>query len=104
MAQTPSKLTILITGANQGLGFEAAKHLSQHPHVHLFISGRNSERVQEALKRIAAEPGCQAKVEAITIDVSRDDSIKRAAEELQNRLGGEPLDVLVVSTLFGAFL
>lgn len=97
MSSSTSNLNILITGANQGLGFEAAKHLSKHPHVRLFLSGRKPEHVKEAAKKIADSADCQAKIESITLDVSSDESIKRAVGELQEALGDEPLDVLVAS-------
>lgn len=91
------KLTILITGSNQGLGYEAARHLSKHSHIHLFISGRNSSRVQAAAEKIKGEEGCQATIDSIVIDVSDDASIKAGVKEVENKLGAAALDVLVVS-------
>jgi len=100
-----SPLTIFITGANQGLGFESARQLSKHPHIHLIISGRDSQRLTEAQENITAEEGCQARVETIVLDVSKDDSIEAAVAELKKKLGDAPLDVLInnagVSLEFG---
>jgi NAD(P)-dependent dehydrogenase (short-subunit alcohol dehydrogenase family) len=93
---TSQKLTILITGSNQGLGYETARQLSKHPHVHLFLSGRNTERVQQALESISKENGCKAVLDSVIIDVSDDDSIKAAAKEVEAKLGDAALDVLVV--------
>ncbi|KAG8992243.1 hypothetical protein FRB94_011891 [Tulasnella sp. JGI-2019a] len=87
-------LTILITGSNQGLGYEAALQLSKHSHVHLFISGRDASRVEEALAKIKSED-CKAKVQSVIIDVSSDDSIRAAVSEVEKHLAGGPLDVLV---------
>src|SRR5882762_9100590 len=63
------KLTILITGSNQGLGYETARQLSKHPHIHLFLSGRNAERVRQALESISKEEGCKAVLDSVIIDV-----------------------------------
>jgi NAD(P)-dependent dehydrogenase (short-subunit alcohol dehydrogenase family) len=97
---TPT-LAILITGSNQGLGFETALHLSKHSHVHLFVSGRNPSRVQEAVEKIKKEEGCQAVVDGVVIDVSDDASIKAGVKEVESKLQGAALDVLVVSLLTG---
>lgn len=89
-------ISILITGSNQGLGYEAALQLSKHAHVHLIISGRNASRVEEALVKIKKDAGCQAKVQSVVIDVSDDGSIQAAVAEVEKLLDGKPLDVLVV--------
>lgn len=88
--------TILITGANQGLGFETARQLSKQSNVHLFMSGRDSAKVQEAHAKITTEDGCQATVDTVIIDVSDDETIKAAVEEVTSKLKGAALDVLVV--------
>jgi NAD(P)-dependent dehydrogenase (short-subunit alcohol dehydrogenase family) len=95
---TPA-LTILITGSNQGLGFETALHLSKHPHIHLFVSGRNPSRVQEAVEKITNEEDCKAVVNSVVIDVTDDASIKAGVKEVEAKLNGAALDVLVVSLL-----
>jgi len=92
-----SALTIFITGANQGLGFEAAKLLSKCSNVRLFIGGRRANAIKEAVEAIRTAPGCVAKVEdGVIIDISRDDSIKAAVADVEKRLGPDAgLDVLV---------
>jgi NAD(P)-dependent dehydrogenase (short-subunit alcohol dehydrogenase family) len=96
MSTSPT-LAILVTGSNQGLGFETARHLSKHPHIHLFVSGRNPARVQEALEKITKEENCKAIVDSVVIDVTDDDSIKAGVKEVEAKLNGAALDVLVVS-------
>ena len=93
-------LTILITGANQGLGFEAAKCLSKHAHVRLFLAGRRSGPLKDAVDTIRTGSGCTAKVEdGLVMDISDDESIKSGVVEMEKQLGpGKGLDVLVVST------
>ena len=88
--------TILITGANQGLGFETARQLSKHANLHIFLVGRDPTRVQEAQTKITTEDGCQASIDKLIIDVSDDESIKAGVEELKSKLQGAALDVLVV--------
>lgn len=96
-------LAILITGANQGIGYGAARHLSKHSHVRLFVSGRNPSRVQEAVEKIKKEDGCQAIIESVILDVSNDDSINAAVKDVEKRLGGAALDVLIVSVFLPRF-
>jgi len=93
---TPT-LAILVTGSNKGLGFETARHLSKHPHIHLFVSGRNPTCVQEALEKITKEEDCKAVVDSVIIDVVDDNSIKAGVKEVEAKLNGAALDVLVVS-------
>lgn len=93
------KLTILVTGSNQGLGYETARHLSKLSHVHLFISGRNSDRVQEAVEKLKREEGCQATIDSVVMDISDDASIKAGVKDVEAKLGNAALDVLVVCTL-----
>lgn len=90
------KLTILVTGSNQGLGFEAAHHLSKYSHVHLFVSGRNPPLVQEAVLKLKTEEGCQALIDSVILDISDDASIHAAVREVETKLKDAALDVLVV--------
>lgn len=91
-----SALTILITGANQGLGFEAARHLSKYAHIHLLVSGRDSVRLSEAVSKLKADEGCRAVLAEVVMDVSDDESIKKGVASVAGILNGKALDVLVV--------
>lgn len=82
--------TVLITGANKGIGLETAKQLAQAGYK-VFIGSRNRERGQQAVSELEAE-GC-ADVEVLTIDVVDSDSVKQAAEELSSKIA--QLDVLI---------
>jgi len=90
-----SALTILITGANQGLGFEAARHLSKYAHIHLLVSGRDSARLSEAVLKLKADEGCRAVLGEVVMDVSDDESIKKGVASVAGLLDGKALDVLV---------
>lgn len=90
-------LSVLITGSNQGLGFQAARHLSKRKDIHLFVSGRDASRLKGAVDSITSEEGCQASVDSVLIDVSNDMSIEAGVKEVKGKLNGGALDVLVVS-------
>ena len=82
--------TFFITGANTGIGFEAAKVFAEKG-GRVLLGCRNSEKGREALDRIAdAYPG--AKIVLVQVDLSDLASVRAAAEVVLR----EPrLDVLV---------
>jgi NAD(P)-dependent dehydrogenase (short-subunit alcohol dehydrogenase family) len=77
--------TILITGANKGLGREAARRLIASGHD-VWIGARDPERGREAAEALGAH--------YVRIDVTDEASVAAAAEELGSATGGS-LDVLV---------
>ncbi|KZP25601.1 NAD(P)-binding protein, partial [Athelia psychrophila] len=89
------KISIVVTGSNQGIGYEAARHLSKLPHVHLFVSGRDPNRVQEAIEKLKKEEGCEAELDSVVMDIADDASIHVAVADVEKQLGGAALDVLV---------
>lgn len=55
MAVTPYTDVVLITGANQGIGFETAKKLaSEHSDYHVIMTGRRKEAIEEAAAKLQA--------------------------------------------------
>lgn len=91
-AQVPdqSGRTFLVTGANTGIGFEAAKALASKG-ARVLLACRDARRGSEALAQIkAAKP--DAELELILLDQADLASVRAAAE----RVAAEPrLDVLV---------
>jgi NAD(P)-dependent dehydrogenase (short-subunit alcohol dehydrogenase family) len=77
--------SILITGANKGLGREAARRLIADGHD-VWIGARDPERGREAAEALGARH--------VVLDVTDDGSVTRAAEEVAAATGGA-LDVLV---------
>lgn len=59
MANTALK-TVLITGANSGLGFETAKKIAADPAFRVILACRNREKAGQAAARIRMETGNQA--------------------------------------------
>jgi NAD(P)-dependent dehydrogenase (short-subunit alcohol dehydrogenase family) len=76
----------LVTGANQGVGFQVAKELVKHG-VTVLVGSRNLERGEAAAKEIG--PGALAQ----QIDVTDAASIAAAAERIRTEFGR--LDLLV---------
>lgn len=92
---TPPK-TVLITGANTGIGLEAVRALLKSPKqtYHVLLCGRSLQKAQDAAAAVQAEiPDSKSKVTALQLDVTDDGSIERAVKEVESRVGG--LDVLV---------
>jgi NAD(P)-dependent dehydrogenase (short-subunit alcohol dehydrogenase family) len=76
--------TILITGANKGLGYESARRLIALGHT-VYITARDAERGKAAADELGAG--------FLVLDVTDDASVAAAAVELSEREGR--LDVLV---------
>ncbi|KAG9239273.1 hypothetical protein BJ875DRAFT_391631, partial [Amylocarpus encephaloides] len=84
---------VLITGANQGIGFETAKNLLQHSaKYHVLIGSRDITKGTEAVSSLETFP-IKGTIEAIQIDVTNDTSVDTAAKRVSKDHGR--LDVLV---------
>lgn len=82
--------TVLITGANKGIGFESARQLLKKG-FHVFLGSRNINNGLKAAEQLQAEGLIH--VEAIQIDVTNEDSIDAARKEIGSKVG--TLDVLI---------
>ena len=82
--------TALITGANKGIGLEAAKQLLQEG-FYLYIGSRDLQNGRQAVEGLKSE-GLD-KVEAVQLDVTDDESVKTARAEIGKQT--EVLDVLI---------
>ena len=81
-----NKSVALVTGANQGIGFQIAKDLVAHGFT-VLVGSRNFERGESAAKEIGPE------AHAIQLDVTDQASITAAAKRIRSEFGR--LDVLV---------
>lgn len=82
--------TVLVTGANTGIGFQIARHLVGKG-ARVLLGSRSPTRGEEAASRIRAEhPGRD--VEVVELDLADMTSIRSAAERVQ---GEARLDVLI---------
>ena len=82
--------TVVITGANAGIGKEAAVALANLG-ANVVMACRNPERASAAKAEIEKRSG--RSVEGISIDLANFDSIKNAADQIAERYGR--LDVLL---------
>ena len=80
--------TVLITGANKGIGFEVARQLARKG-MRVLLAARDAERGRTAAQSLAGE----GEVEAITLDVTDQASIDAAAATVREKFG--KLDVLI---------
>ena len=89
MATTPRTI-VLITGANQGIGYEVVKQLLAYENYFILLGSRNAERGAKAAAEL--DPSGKS-VEPITIDVTDDTSIQQAVDRVASTHGR--LDVLI---------
>lgn len=82
--------TIVVTGATNGIGLEAAQQLGAQGH-HLVLVGRSPERLARAAELVTAAGA--AGVDTLVADFSSLDSVRGLADELCSRL--DRIDVLV---------
>jgi len=82
--------TVLITGANRGIGFETAKQLAQRGYF-VYIGSRDKERGQRA-KQELQKSGLRH-VGVLEFDVTNIDSIRKARQTLETEV--TKLDVLI---------
>jgi len=87
----PKKMkSALITGANKGIGLEAAKQLAQKGY-HIYMGSRNLKNGLETVEKLKSE-GLE-NIEAIELDVTDQQSVDNARTEIGKKT--EVLDVLI---------
>ncbi|KJA23640.1 hypothetical protein HYPSUDRAFT_201349 [Hypholoma sublateritium FD-334 SS-4] len=84
--------TVIVTGANNGIGFETAKHFARMNPAKLILACRSQERGEAAVKKIWEETGC-SNVELWLLDLASFESVKAFAERFERE--GTRLDLLV---------
>jgi NAD(P)-dependent dehydrogenase (short-subunit alcohol dehydrogenase family) len=85
-----AKQIVLITGANRGIGFTLARTLARDHSFHVFLGARNPDFGAKAASTLTSEG---LSVEPVTLDLSSDESISRAANAVKEKHGH--IDVLV---------
>src|SRR5258708_38041047 len=81
-----------VTGANKGIGFEVVRQLAREG-FRVFLGARNEEAGKAAAEKLDHEGKNQGNVSFLEIDISKPESIKRAAEEFARQ--NDRLDALV---------
>lgn len=77
--------TILITGASDGIGAEAARQLATKGH-RLLITGRSKKKIEAIARDIGAK--------AFVADFSKFSDVRKLASDVKTELAGAALDVL----------
>ncbi|KAL1730027.1 hypothetical protein EV714DRAFT_211911 [Schizophyllum commune] len=86
--------TVVVVGANVGLGYEAAKHFATMGAERVIMACRSKERGAAAVERAQQETGLK-NTELMLVDLADFSSIKNFVAELQARV--ERLDLLVLN-------
>lgn len=86
---------VLVTGGNNGIGWETVKALleSDRPY-HILMGSRSVERAQAAVEKLkAASPNATNTVDIVQVDIESDMSIAKAYDHVQAK--HDRLDVLI---------
>ncbi len=86
--------TILITGANAGIGLETAKTLYQH-NAHVIMASRNLEKTNAAKKEIESKPS-NGKITPLQVDLASFKSVHAFVEQLKE-LDLLRLDIVILN-------
>jgi len=87
-------LLVLVTGANQGIGYYTAQHLASTGRYHVLLGARSLLKAENTAKQLAKTKSIPPSLlEPIELDLSSDDSIAAAAEQVKSKYGH--LDILI---------
>ncbi|MEE9177641.1 MAG: SDR family NAD(P)-dependent oxidoreductase [Acidimicrobiia bacterium] len=86
--------TALVTGANSGLGFEAAAQLAEQGYRNVIITARTDTKAEAARDQLAARTGLDV-FETLTLDHDDLATVESAITELAER--GRKIDVLLLN-------
>lgn len=80
---------VLVTGANKGIGFAIAKGvLAEHTETFVLLGSRSKARGQAAADALIAEkPSFSGRLQLVELDVSNDESVATAVNEVRRELG-----------------
>ncbi|EPQ29235.1 uncharacterized protein PFL1_02990 [Pseudozyma flocculosa PF-1] len=91
--------TILVTGANKGIGYEAVRHLSEVlPHSTILLGTRSVRNGDEAIAKMRSSSTAAAhdyaNIKVLQLDITDAASLAAAVKTVETDLGGR-LDVLL---------
>lgn len=92
--------TYIVTGANVGLGLEAAKHLVALKSKRVILAVRNVTAGEEAKEQIEKETGNKGIAEVWALDMSSYASVKKFAERANTEL--ERIDAIIENAAVAA--
>lgn len=83
------KKTVLVTGANKGIGKAICQSLlEQYPDVHVLLGARDVGRGNQAAQDLKTAVGidrCEGRLDVVEIDTSSDDSVNQAARVVADK-------------------
>ena len=91
-----SKTLILITGANQGLGYYAAQQLASQGNYHVLLGSRDFSKAEKAIQTLVSDTTVRVSsddLEPIQIDINDDASISAAVKTIEEKY--HKLDILL---------
>jgi protochlorophyllide reductase len=91
---THEQHTALVTGANAGLGFDAAAQLAEQGYGHVILACRTIEKAEAARQQLVERVGKDV-FDVLAIDVADLDVSKSAANNLIEQ--GRTIDLLVLN-------
>ncbi|CAB9524416.1 Short-chain dehydrogenase TIC 32, chloroplastic [Seminavis robusta] len=89
-----SPTTMIVTGANSGLGLASVMHFAHNEHATIIMACRSQTRCTSAKQRIydiLGEEVVKAKLQPMSLDLSKKESIEAFANELR----GQPIHILI---------
>ncbi|KAJ7123560.1 hypothetical protein C8R44DRAFT_831249 [Mycena epipterygia] len=94
-----TRKTVLVLGANAGIGFEATKHFATMNPERFILACRSESKGQAAVEKLKAATG-YARAELWIIDLANFSSVKQFSDKFE-RDGGR-LDILVENAAIGS--
>lgn len=90
-----SPKVVLVTGGNNGIGYETVKALLQSDKAyHVVLGSRSLDKANLAIESLHKEcPESSSTVEAVQVDLTSDESIQKAFEQVKASPGH--VDVLI---------
>jgi len=86
--------TALVTGANSGIGLEAAAQFAERGYSRIILACRTSEKADGARAELVERTGVDP-FETLAVDVSDNDTVRTAVAELARR--GGSIDLLLLN-------
>lgn len=86
--------TVIVTGANRGIGYEAARHLLHLKVSRLILAVRSVAKGQEAAATLEQSTGRPGTIQVEELDMASHDSVKRFATRMESL---ERLDALLLN-------
>lgn len=80
---------VLVTGGNNGLGYEIVKALLQADKAyHILLGSRSLEKAKIAIDKLQKEcPDSISTIETVQLDLTSDESIEKAFEQIKTGQG-----------------